>query len=68
MAITPFQRQICRLIANARKENGASYIAGGVSLNALTKAPRISHDIDIFNDTLDALLAGWENDRAISSS
>lgn len=65
MAITPFQQKICHLISDARKQNGASYIAGGVSLNTCLNAPRISHDIDIFNDSHDALIAGWEDDKKV---
>ena len=65
MAITAFQRTICKLISSSRKSNGSSYIAGGVSLNSLTNAPRISHDIDIFNDTHKALQYGWENDKLL---
>ncbi|MEW6749889.1 MAG: hypothetical protein AB1505_02810 [Candidatus Latescibacterota bacterium] len=42
MAITPFQRAICRLIAANRIEHGESYVAGGVALNLLTEARRIS--------------------------
>ncbi len=65
MAVTEFQKKICRLIADSRKQQGASYIAGGVSLNTLASGTRISHDIDIFNDTLDALHYGWDNDRKL---
>jgi len=65
MAITKFQRTICQLISESRKLNGSSYIAGGLSLNLLTNASRISHDIDIFNDTYEALQMGWENDKRL---
>lgn len=63
MSITEFQRTICQLISESRKKSGASYIAGGVSLNSLMNSTRISNDIDIFNDTYDALQSGWENDK-----
>ena len=65
MAITEFQRKICRLIADSRKKTGVSYIAGGVSLNHLTESTRISNDIDIFNDSRDALDVGWDMDRKL---
>lgn len=65
MALTEYQKTICRLISESRKQQGVSYIAGGTSLNALTNSSRISHDIDIFNDTSEALLNGWENDRRL---
>lgn len=65
MAITDFQRSICRVIASSRIEQGESYVAGGVALNTLINAPRVSHDIDIFHDTREALIATWDTDRAL---
>lgn len=35
MALTEYQRDICQLIANHRRENGESDVAGGVALNTL---------------------------------
>lgn len=63
LALTQFQRDICKIIAESRKRNGASYIAGGVSLCDIINSPRVSQDIDVFNDTYEALILGWENDR-----
>lgn len=63
MAITDFQRDICRLIAGSRIERGESYIAGGVALNTLIDAKRVSRDIDLFHDTREALAVTWEEDR-----
>ncbi len=63
MAVTPFQAAILRLLASARKRRGDSYVAGGVALNALLSAPRVSRDIDLFHDTEQALAATWEMDR-----
>lgn len=63
MAATAFQRQICRLIAKSRRDSGESYVAGGVALNTLLQAPRISRDIDLFHDTDEALRTSWKNDR-----
>ena len=38
MAVTDFQRGICRLLARTRIEQGDIYIAGGVALNTLIGA------------------------------
>lgn len=63
MALTEFQRTVCRLISKQRIESGESYIAGAVALNELTNAPRVSRDIDLFHDTTEAVTASWEADR-----
>ena len=68
MALTEFQRDICRLIARQRLAAGESYIAGGVALNTLTSAARISRDIDLFHDTTEAVTSAWEADRALLES
>ena len=65
MALTEFQRTVCRLIARRRVESGVSYVAGGVALNALTGAPRVSRDIDVFHDTVEAVASSWDADRAV---
>ena len=65
MAATAFQEQLCRLIARRRREIGESYVAGGVALNTLLNAPRISRDIDLFHDTNEALRVSWENDQTL---
>ncbi len=65
MAITPFQRRLCRLLAETRIASGESYVAGGVALNELLAAPRRSRDIDLFHDTDTALQASWDADRAL---
>lgn len=65
MALTSFQRTICRLIAENRIASGESYIAGGVALNELTGASRVSRDIDLFHDTDVALDATWQADRQL---
>jgi hypothetical protein len=65
MALTGFQRAVCRLIAANRMERGESYVAGGTALNVLAGGARISRDIDIFHDTDAALDAAWANDRAL---
>jgi len=65
VALTPFQRRICRLLADHRIASGESYVAGGVALNELTGAPRRSNDIDLFHDADEALEASWEADREL---
>ena len=65
MAVTDFQRELCRLIAANRISLGTSYVAGGVALNTLIESGRISRDIDIFHDTAEAVLAAWEADRRV---
>jgi hypothetical protein len=63
MALTPFQRDVCRLLADNRIRSGESYVAGGAALNELLRAPRLSRDIDLFHDTQGALAASWVADR-----
>ena len=65
MALTAFQRSVCRLVANQRRESGESYVAGGVALNTVTGSGRVSRDIDLFHDTVSAVAASWEADRAL---
>ena len=65
MALTGFQQTLCRLIAANRLEQGEAYVAGGVALNLLTGGRRISRDIDLFHDTLEALDATWQADRQL---
>lgn len=63
MALTPFQRDVCRLLADRRKRGGESYVAGGVALNELLAGRRRSRDIDLFHDTEQAVAAAWAEDR-----
>lgn len=63
MALTAFQRDVCRLLADTRLRSGESYVAGGAALNELLRAPRLSRDIDLFHDTEAALAASWAADR-----
>jgi hypothetical protein len=64
MALTSFQRDVCRLLAGNRRRSGESYVAGGATLNELLRAPRLSRDIDLFHDTREALEASWRADRS----
>jgi hypothetical protein len=68
MALTEFQRGVCRLLADDRIQNGESYIAGGAALNELLRAPRLSADLDLFHDTEAALDAAWTSDHRILES
>lgn len=63
MALSPYQRDICRLLASNRIASGESYVAGGTALNELLRAPRLSRDIDLFHDTEEALATSWKADR-----
>ncbi len=65
MALTGFQQAICRLIAANRLEQGEAYVAGGVALNLLTGGRRLSRDIGLFHDTVEALEATWQADRKL---
>ncbi|TAN39012.1 MAG: hypothetical protein EPN23_00805 [Verrucomicrobia bacterium] len=64
MALTAFQRDICRILAVRRHVGGESYVAGGLALNELLRQPRRSRDVDLFHDTEQALAATWVADRA----
>jgi hypothetical protein len=64
MALSLFQRDVCRLLARNRVASGESYLAGGATLNELLAAPRLSRDLDIFHDTEEALAASWRADHA----
>jgi len=64
MALTTLQVGILRLLAERRKRAGESYVAGGIALNQALRAPRRSHDIDLFHDTDEALRESWQADRA----
>ena len=65
MAVTDFQRSICRLIADHRKRTGVSYVAGGVALNLLLEGARLSRDIDIFHDAEAAVHSSFATDRRL---
>lgn len=68
MALTEFQRGVCRLIARHRIRGGESYVAGGAALAAVTASPRVSRDIDLFHDSAEAVAATWEADRGLLDS
>lgn len=64
MALTAIQRDVCRLLAAARRDNGESYVAGGVALSVALNTSRLSRDLDLFPDTADAVARSWDRDRA----
>jgi hypothetical protein len=64
MALTSLQRSICSLLIPVRLKN-ESYVAGGVALNRLLEAPRLSRDIDLFHDTVEALAATISQDKKL---
>lgn len=65
MALTTFQKDLCRRIAANRIERGESYVAGGSALNVFAGGNRVSRDIDLFHDTVEALNATWQADRVL---
>ena len=68
MALTSFQRNVCRLLAEQRIASGESYVAGASALNELLAASRVSMDIDLFHDTDEALEISWDADRRLLES
>lgn len=65
MALTNFQRSVCRLLADHRIASGESYVVGASALNELIAASRVSMDIDLFHDTEEALEVSWDADRHV---
>ena len=63
MALTPFQRDVCRLLAAERRAHGESYVAGGVALSVALNYARLSRDVDLFHDTVEAVARSWDRDR-----
>jgi len=68
MALTEFQIKILRLLADDRKSNGESYVAGGLALNKILEGSRLSHDVDLFHDTSEALAVSWASDKKLLNS
>ncbi len=64
MAVTRFQAEVLKRIARSRIKNGETYVAGGLALNYQLGRPRLSSDIDVFNNSYDALVAAAAADRA----
>lgn len=67
MAVTRFQSEVLKLIARSRVAVGETYVAGGLALNHQLHRPRVSEDIDVFNNSYDALVSASDNDRRVLS-
>lgn len=65
MGTTKFQAEILKRLARLRIDGGDTYIAGGLALNHALKAPRLSHDIDVFNDSEAAVAVAFARDVAM---
>lgn len=65
MALTAFQRAVCRLLAGstAFAPERATW-RNGVALNELLGGDRVSRDIDLFHDTEEAVEHSWTTDRS----
>jgi hypothetical protein len=68
MALTPLQRDVCRLLAEHRKLSGEAYVAGGLALNEVLGGGRVSRDVDVFHDTETALQTSWATDLTLLRS
>lgn len=64
MAVTPLQHDICSLLADRRKSTGESYVAGGVALSVALDTLRLSRDLDLFHDAIEAVARSWDRDRS----
>jgi hypothetical protein len=65
MALSTFQRDLCRLLASQRRASGESYIAGGAALSVALETHRVSRDLDVFHDTAEAVARSWDRDRKL---
>ena len=63
MALTPLQRDVCRLLAAGRRQCRDSRVAGGAALSAAVRSHRLSRDVDLFSDTTEAVGRSWDRDR-----
>lgn len=63
MALTALQRDVCRLLAADRRRSGESYVAGGAALSVALQTSRLSRDVDVFHDTIEAVGRSWDRDR-----
>ena len=63
MALTGLQRDVCRLLAASRRDRRESYIAGGAALSVALDTARLSRDLDIFHDAIEAVARSWDADR-----
>jgi len=56
MALTSFQDELLRLLADNCCKTPGSYVAVGLALNFVLGTPCVSRDIDIFHDTVESLI------------
>ena len=68
MAVTTFQARVLKMLAANRMKEGETYVAGGLALNHQLHRPRVSHDIDVFSDTDEALHYSARVDREVLKS
>jgi hypothetical protein len=62
MPLTPFQREVARLLAAHR--NPDSHVAGGVVINRSDASPRYSADLDLFHDAVESVAVCANADAA----
>ena len=60
MPLGKFESDVLRVISQNRSPE--SHVAGATVLNRDENTPRISNDIDLFNDTEDVLLSAYQSD------
>jgi len=68
VALTEFQRTVCRLLAQTRIETRDSCDPAGSALGETTTSARLSRDVDLFHDRVAAVATGWSADRRILES
>jgi hypothetical protein len=62
MPLTPFQKEVARLLAAHR--NPDSHVAGGAVINRADASPRYSADLDFFHDVADSVRSSAVADAA----
>jgi hypothetical protein len=60
MVLTAIQRDVCRLLAAARRRRGERYVAGRAALGEALRTARLSRVVDVFHDSAEAVAASWE--------
>ncbi len=63
MPLTPFQRDVLRLLASQRRPD--SHVAGGTAINRSDTSPRYSADVDFFHDLAESVFVSAEADAAV---
>ena len=65
MALTPFQRTVCRRLAQHRIANTESYVSGRTAKGESAASTRVSLSVDLFHDSQEAVRVGWETDQSL---